>query len=138
MNGRRALVVQKVAEGKSQKEIAEELGYKSADGVNQALKSMDVREQIQLTRTEMFEAARIDRVEFLKDIYGKITADQGEIFKVLRGKGDFLDARNLEKLTSLQSRLMWRLNPRSIKTPRVIRALFLSLKKFASIIRMRP
>jgi len=131
MNGRRALVVQKVAEGKSQKEIAEELGYKSADGVNQALKSMDVREQIQLTRTEMFEAARIDRVEFLKDIYGKITADQGEIFKVLRGKGDFLDARNLEKLTSLQSRLIQQveIDPQEYKDTKGNKSLISIVKK---------
>jgi len=131
MNGRRALVVQKVAEGKSQKEIAEELGYKSADGVNQALKSMDVREQIQLTRTEMFEAARIDRVEFLKDIYGKITADQGEIFKVLRGKGDFLDARNLEKLTSLQSRLIQQveIEPQEYKDTKGNKSLISIVKK---------
>ena len=106
MNGRRALVVQKVAEGKSQKEIAEELGYKSADGVNQALKSMDVREQIQLTRTEMFEAAKIDRVKLLKDIYERITADHAEIFRVLKGEGTFLDAGNLEKLTPLLSSLI--------------------------------
>lgn len=131
MNGRRALVVQKVAEGKSQKEIAEELGYKSADGVNQALKSMDVREQIQLTRTEMFEAARIDRVEFLKDIYGKITVDQGEIFKVLRGKGDFLDARNLEKLTSLQSRLIQQVEvePQEFKDSKGNKSLISIVKK---------
>ncbi len=131
MNGRRALVVQKVAEGKSQKEIAEELGYKSADGVNQALKSMDVREQIQLTRTEMFEAARIDRVEFLKDIYGKITADLGEIFKVLRGKGDFLDAANLEKLSSLQSRLIQQVEvePQEYKDSKGNKSLICIVKK---------
>ena len=106
MNGRRALVVQKVAEGKSQKEIAEELGYQSADGVNQALKSMEVRERIQLTRTEMFGAAKIDRVKLLKDIHGRITADHAEIFRVLKGEGTFLDAGNLEKLTPLLSSLI--------------------------------
>jgi len=106
MNGRRALVVQKVAEGKSQKEIAEELNYKSADGVNQALKSMKVREQIQLTRAEMFEAAKIDRVKLLKDLYRKITCNTGEIFQVLQGEGNFLDAANLSKLDDVQSRLI--------------------------------
>jgi len=106
MIGRRELVAQKYAEGKGQQEIARELGYKSPDSVNQALRSAAVRERIQLTRTEMFEAARIDRIELLKDLYGRITADQGEIFNVLRGDGTFLDARNLEKLTPRQSRLI--------------------------------
>jgi len=119
MNGRRALVVQKVAEGKSQKEIAEELGYKTPDGVNQALKSVEVREQIQLTRTEMFEAAKIDRVKLLRDLYRKVTCSTGEIFAILRGEGSFLDAANLEKLDELQSRLIQQVEcePTLVKVP---------------------
>ncbi len=131
MIGRRELVAQKYAEGKGQQEIARELGYKSPDSVNQALRNAGVQERIQFNRNEMFEAARIDRVEFLKDIYGKITADQGEIFKVLRGKGDFLDARNLEKLTSLQSRLIQQveIEPQEYKDSKGNKSLISIVKK---------
>ena len=106
MNGRRELVAQKIAEGKGQQEIAMELSYKSADGVNQALRSVEVQERIQFNRNEMFKQSKIDRVKLLKDIHGRITADHAEIFRVLMGNGDFLDGANLGKLSPLLSSLI--------------------------------
>jgi len=106
MIGRRELVAQKYAEGKGQQEIARELGYKSPDSVNQALRSVEVQERIQFNRNEMFRQSKIDRVKLLKDIHGRITADHAEIFRVLKGEGTFLDAGNLEKLTPLLSSLI--------------------------------
>ena len=106
MIGRRELVAQKYAEGKGQQEIARELGYKSPDSVNQALRHPAVQERIQFNRNEMFKQSKIDRVKLLKDIYGRITTDHAEIFKVLRGEGEYLAVENLEKLTPVQSRLI--------------------------------
>lgn len=106
MNGRRELVAQKYAEGKSQQEIARELNYKCPDSVNQALRSKSVQKRIQFNRNEMFKKSKIDRVKLLKDIYARITADQGEIFRVLMGKGDFLDGANLGELSPLLSSLI--------------------------------
>jgi len=106
MIGRRELLAQKYAEGKGQQEIARELGYKSPDSVNQALRNVAVQERIQFNRNEMFRQSRIDRVKLLKDIHGRITADHAEIFRVLKGEGTFLDAGNLEKLTPLLSSLI--------------------------------
>ena len=69
MIGRRELVAQKYAEGKGQQEIARELGYKSPDSVNQALRNVAVQERIQFNRNEMFRQSKIDRVKLLKDIH---------------------------------------------------------------------
>ena len=106
MNGKRELVAQRYAEGKGQQEIAEELNYKSADSVNQALRHPAVQERIQFNRNQMFRQSKIDRVKLLKDIYGRISADPAEIFRVLMGKGDFLDGANLGKLSPFLSSLI--------------------------------
>ncbi len=106
MNGRREIVAQMIAEGKSPGEVADQVGYAGADSVQQALRSAVVRERIQFNRNEMFRQSKIDRVKLLKDIHGRITADHAEIFRVLKGEGTFLDAGNLEKLTPLLSSLI--------------------------------
>ena len=103
---KRLQVADLVSQGVKPDQIAEQLGYKDANSVYQAVASPEVREQIKWHRDNLFEQSRIDRVKLLRELYERATEATGPIFKTLRGEGNYLDAANLEKLTPLQSRLI--------------------------------
>lgn len=105
-NERRLQVAELTSQGYGPAEIQKELGYESTQSVYSALKNQDVRGQIKFLRDDLFEKARIDRVQLLRELYQRATEPTGPIFKILRGDGDFLDAANLEKLHPFQSRLI--------------------------------
>ena len=94
------------ARGMKAGQIKEELGYSSTAAVYKAQSHPAVNEQIKWHRDNLFEQSRIDRVKLLRELYERATEPTGDIFKTLRGDGEFLNAANLEKLTPLQSRLI--------------------------------
>lgn len=95
---RRLQTADLISQGKNASEIAEEVGYKDRQGVYEAVKSPEVKEQIAFHRDNLFEQSRIDRVKLLKELYQRATQPTGPIFDTLMGDGEFLDARNLSKL----------------------------------------
>ena len=116
-NERRLQVAELTSQGYGPAEIKKELGYSSVQSVDSALRDPNVREQIRWHRDNLFEQARIDRVQLLRELYQRATEPTGPIFKILRGDGDFLDAANLEKLHPFQSRLIQQIEiePTSMK-----------------------
>lgn len=103
---RRLQVAELTSQGYGPAEISKQLGYSSASSVTSALYNKDVKEQIKWHRDNMFEQARIDRVQLLRDLYESVTCPTGPIFQTLRGEGDILLASNIEKLDDVQSKLI--------------------------------
>lgn len=106
MIDRRLKVADMTGQGMTPEQIKDELGYSSTQSVYKAQSNPAVNEQIKWHRDNLFEQSRIDRVKLLRELYERATEPTGDIFKTLRGEGQFLDAANLEKLTPLQSRLI--------------------------------